>query len=395
MVGELLPVIDDDGNRRLRLVRILSGPELDGINIDEIESASSGRSDHESDYIADSGQSLDSGSAESSVQGSIAMYMDDAVYNQVQIDDLTHTNPNGPPVLSLMPTPSAEITDLDPSLGACKDGNSAKEMASMNGELCMYVNTNSSSNSAENLASICGDFSAFDGNCINGTSAKNLASVCGDICALDSSNDTCTSAENLASIDEDISASDGKEVGSPTTKISAGCQASIGGDMCMFGNSNDGSATRKLSAGNNDSVNGQLCVSVGKVSGVKDVEEQVRLMQNLSHGQEEMKEAMAGAGDQSKVDDGVSGMLEFGFKSLEEALTKKFEEFGDKLESEFKTEVLEGIQSGSEDLRGLLDLKEVAGETPSSIGGSAELGLVKEESLVGKVLPPGADKDMC
>ena len=128
------------------------------------------------------------------------------------------------------------------------------------------------------------------------------------------------------------------------------------------------------------------------VKWINDVEKQVRLMQNLSHGQEEMEEATAGADDQSKVDIGVS---EFGFMSLEKALTKRFGEFENKLQSEFKAEVLEGIQSGSEDLRGLLDLKEVAGETPSSIGVSAELGLVKEESLVGKVLPPGADKDMC
>ena len=70
MVGELLPVLDENGTRRLRLVRILSGPELEGINPGEVESVSSGRSDHESDYVADSGQSLESGSIESSIQGS-------------------------------------------------------------------------------------------------------------------------------------------------------------------------------------------------------------------------------------------------------------------------------------------------------------------------------------
>ena len=240
------------------------------------------------------------------------------------------------------------MRDLEPNLGAKNDVGSAGDLTSIAGELCMYV-----------------------GNDVS-----------------------CTSAGDLTSISGDISASDDKNVGSATIKMSAGYQASISGDMCAFGNNNFGSATKKLSASDTASISGQLCVSVGEVSDAEDLEKQVRLMQELSHGQEDVKEAAAGVGDQSKVDAGGPVMLEFGFKSLEEALTRKFEGVRDKLELEFKTEILDGIQCGSGDLREMFDLSGDAGEMPNSIGGLAELGLEKEESLVGTVLPPGAEKDI-
>ena len=47
MVGELLPMLDESGAQRLRLVIVLSGPELNEIRPEDIESMSSGRSEHE------------------------------------------------------------------------------------------------------------------------------------------------------------------------------------------------------------------------------------------------------------------------------------------------------------------------------------------------------------
>ena len=175
--------------------------------------------------------------------------------------------------------------------------------------------------------------------------------------------------------------------------MSAGDQASISGDACAFGGNNFGSATNKMSARDLASVSGHLCASSGEVSDAEDLEKQVGLMQEVSHGQKDVIEDTAGVAEGSKVDAGVSVMYEFGFKSLEDALTRKFDGVKDKLELEFKTEVLDGIQSGAGDLRGMFDPSGNEGEMPSSSGVQAELGLEKKESLVGTVLPPGARKD--
>ena len=102
----------------------------------------------------------------------------------------------------------------------------------------------------------------------------------------------------------------------------------------------------------------------------------------------------AGVGKGSKVETGGPGMYEFGFKSLEDALTKKFDGVMDLLELEFKPEVLDNIEGGAGDLRGMFDACGSTGEASGSGGVQAELGLVKKESMVGTVLPPGAEKDI-
>ena len=54
---------------------------------------------------------------------------------------------------------------------------------------------------------------------------------------------------------------------------------------------------------------------------------------------------------------------------------------------------MDNIEGGAGDLRGMFDACGSTGEASGSGGVQAELGLVKKESMVGTVLPPGAGKD--
>ena len=404
VVGELLPHLDELNIERWRLVRVLSGPELDDLDLEMVERASSGENERESDYNADSGWSTSTCSSEPSSAGmfnnAMEVYCDDALVEQSV--NLTFIGENGLPPVVAQPIPLAPIMDLKNSPQVTGDIDSvSKNMGSCsdteleaNLEVALMVDQCTALVEAPNG----GSELLGEANSIDGTMA-GLVTKLVSMSKVDAGNGV---QNEVASVSNNLDGLIDACIGQKCTDIDAisaknealGSSTSICDDLGVLVPMTKCSRQDFGGAGQDNSkceITKESYVELDiQPKEEEDKKKQVLLAQSLSSGESQDKgaENIMG-GTVASMGEKIRDLMACGFSSLESSLVKQLDKLENNIGTSLGSEVLDSFE-GMQGLQEYFDVPSCTGGAVSTVGDLAMLPSgYKKESRKSTGLPPG------